>query len=471
MANSDQKVRLAIYERTSPLRGDGQRDFVHPADAPGRFLTARRIGFAFLIAIWAALPWVQIGGRPAVFLHVESRRFFLFGGSFDASSFWLVFFLLTGVLFTLVITTTMLGRVWCGWACPQTVFLEGVFRRIERLFEGNRNARMARDRAPMSFDKFWRRTSKHLAYIIAALLISHMFVAYFVSLPSLFQMMTRSPAEHPYAFAWCTAVGVILYGNFAWFREQLCLIVCPYGRMQSVLLDDDSLVVGYDEKRGEPRKKGKPTPGEARGDCIDCNRCVVVCPTGIDIRNGLQVDCIACTQCIDACDEVMDKVKKPRGLIRYDSLRGLRGEGRRFLRPRFFFYLAIGAVLTVVGIMAFRTHTDVEARLLRVRGMPYVVADGQVRNTYELHLVNDSDEARTFAVNAYLTHVEGEVLIGDGGGTQSIAIDPWTDHRMLVIVRVPRAQFTPGELHVDVQAGDAHVAREAPVLGPSAITR
>ena len=471
MANSDQKVRLAIYERTSPLRGDGQRDFVHPADAPGRFLTARRIGFAFLIAVWAALPWVQIGGRPAVFLHVESRRFFLFGGSFDASSFWLVFFLLTGVLLALVLTTTMLGRVWCGWACPQTVFLEGVFRRIERLFEGNRNARMARDRAPMSFDKLWRRTSKHLAYIAMALLISHMFVAYFVSLPSLFQMMTRSPAEHPYAFAWCIAVGVILYGNFAWFREQLCLIVCPYGRMQSVLLDDDSLVVGYDERRGEPRKKGKPIEGEARGDCIDCNRCVVVCPTGIDIRNGLQVDCIACTQCIDACDEVMDKVKKPRGLIRYDSLRGLRGEGRKFMRPRFFFYLAIGVVLTGIGIMAFRTHTDVEARLLRVRGMPYVVADGQVRNTYELHLVNDSDEARTFAVNAYLTRVEGEVLIGDGGGEASIAIDPWTDHRMLVIVRVPRARFTLGEVHVEVQAGDAHVQREAPVLGPSAPSR
>ena len=471
MANSDQKVRLAIYERTSPLRGDGQRDFVHPADAPGRFLTARRIGFAFLIAIWAALPWIQIGGRPAVFLHVASHRFFLFGGSFDASSFWLVFFLLTGVLFALVLTTTMLGRVWCGWACPQTVFLEGVFRRIERLFEGNRNARIARDRAPMSFDKLWRRTSKHLAYIIAALLISHMFVAYFVSLPSLFEMMTRAPSEHPYAFAWCTAVAVILYGNFAWFREQLCLIVCPYGRMQSVLLDDDSLVVGYDEKRGEPRKKGKPIEGEARGDCIDCNRCVVVCPTGIDIRNGLQVDCIACTQCIDACDEVMDKVKKPRGLIRYDSLRGLRGEGRKFMRPRFFFYLAIGVVLLGVGVMAFRTHTDVEARLLRVRGMPYIVADGQVRNTYELHLVNDSDEPRTFAVNAYLTHVEGEVLIGDGGGEASIAIEPWTDHRMLVVVRVPRAQFTSGEVHVDVQVGDAHVAREAPVLGPSAIAR
>ena len=141
------------------------------------------------------------------------------------------------------------------------------------------------------------------------------------------------------------------------------------------------------------------------------------------------------------------------------------------MRPRFFFYLAIGVVLTGIGIMAFRTHTDVEARLLRVRGMPYVVADGQVRNTYELHLVNDSDEARTFAVNAYLTRVEGEVLIGDGGGEASIAIDPWTDHRMLVIVRVPRARFTSGEVHVDITAGDAHVRREAPVLGPSAPSR
>jgi cytochrome c oxidase accessory protein FixG len=463
------KVRLAIYDRASSIRKDGRRPFIHTADVSGRFTTLRRVVFYVLIAIWAVLPWVNIQGRPAVFLDVPARRFFLFGGSFDATSFWLVWFLLTGVLFSLLVTTTTLGRVWCGYACPQTVFLEGVFRRLERLFEGNRNERIARDKAPMSLDKFLRRTAKHATFILAALLISHMFVAYFVSMPSLLQMMTRSPAEHPYAFAWCFVVGGILYGNFAWFREQLCLIVCPYGRLQSVMLDDDSLVIGYDEKRGEPRGKGKPKAGEERGDCVDCNRCVVVCPTGIDIRNGLQVDCVACAQCIDACDEVMDKLKKPRGLIRYDSLRGLRGERRRFWRPRLFFYGVVGVALASAATFFLMTRSDVQARILRLRGMPYVVEGELLRNSYEVHLVNDSDHPRTFLVETSLVGVEGEVVAGQGDDTrEEVEIPPWTDRRVTVVVRTPREGFRPGgAVHATVRVGEEVRELEAPVLGPA----
>ncbi len=463
------KVRLAVYDRASSLQKDGHREFVHTADVSGRFMTLKRAVFYGLIAIWAILPWVQIGGRPAVFLDVPARRFFLFGGSFDATSFWLVWFLLTGVLFSLLLTTTTLGRVWCGYACPQTVFLEGVFRRIERLFEGNRNERIARDHAPLTMDKFLRRTGKHASYIVAALLISHMFVAYFVSLPSLFEMMTRSPAEHPYAFAWCFVVGAVLYGNFAWFREQLCLIVCPYGRLQSVLLDDDSLVIGYDEKRGEPRGKGKPKDGEARGDCVDCNRCVVVCPTGIDIRHGLQVDCVACAQCVDACDDVMDRLKKPRGLIRYDSLRGLRGEARRFWRPRLFFYGIVGVVLVSVGGYFLTTRTDVQARILRIRGMPYVVEGESVRNAYEVHLVNDGDQARTFEISTRLVEVEGEVVAGQGGdAVEVLELPAWTDRRVTVVVRARREGFhAGGHVLATVRVGDDVRELEAAVLGPA----
>ena len=467
------KVRLAIYDRASSLRKDGNRPFIHPADVSGRFTTLRRVVFYVLIAVWAALPWIRIQGRPAVFLDVEARRFFLFGGSFDATSFWLVWFLLTGVLFSLLLTTTTLGRVWCGYACPQTVFLEGVFRRIERVFEGNRNERIARDQAPMSWSKALRRTGKHATYIVSALFVSHVFVAYFVSIPSLMQMMTRSPAEHPYAFVWCFAVGAILYGNFAWFREQLCLIVCPYGRLQSVLLDDDSAVIGYDEKRGEPRGKGKPKPGEAHGDCVDCNRCVVVCPTGIDIRNGLQVDCVACAQCIDACDDVMDRLHKPRGLVRYDSLRGLRGEAKRFWRPRVFFYGIAGVVLVGTGGFFLTTRNDVEARILRLRGMPYVVEETSVRNAFEVHLVNDGDRARTFQVEARLEGVAGAVTAGDGDdASETFEIPPWTDRRLTVVVRAPRDSFrTGGVVHVDVAVGRETRELQAPVLGPARTSR
>ncbi|MCS6856667.1 MAG: cytochrome c oxidase accessory protein CcoG [Sandaracinaceae bacterium] len=465
----DLKLRLAVYDRPSSLRKDGRRVFVHPADVSGRFTRLRHILFYILIAIWAVLPWIHVGGRPAVFLDVPRRRFFFFGYSFDATSFWLVWFVLTGVLFGLVFMTAILGRAWCGYACPQTVFLEGVYRKIERWVEGNRNERIALDQAPMSWDKLWRRLVKHFLYILVSLFISHMFVAYFVSMPSLLEMMTRPPWEHPYAFAWCFGVGAILYGNFAWFREQLCLVICPYGRLQSILLDDDSLVVGYDEKRGEPRKKGKPKEGEVRGDCIDCGRCVAVCPTGIDIRNGLQVDCIACAQCIDACDEVMKKIGKQPGLVRYDSLRGLRGEVRRFFRPRIAFYVLIGILLYGSGFALCLSQPRVEARIVRLRGLPFFVEGNTVRNAFEVHLINDSDWKRTFRIHAAVNGGEGSVRIGDEEtAVKLVELDGWKDGRVTVVVRTPLEKERAGkELKVKVEADGDQKILSAPLLGPN----
>ncbi|MCA9606186.1 MAG: cytochrome c oxidase accessory protein CcoG, partial [Myxococcales bacterium] len=300
MAKND-KVQLPVIEASS-LRKDGNRNFVHPADVKGRFVYARYVVFAILIGIWAALPWIPINGHPALFLDVQHRQFFLFGNTFNAQDAWLLFFIFSGVGLSIILVTAVVGRVWCGWACPQTVFLEGMFRRIERLVEGPRNVRIRRNDGPWSFDKIWRKVVKHALFVLSALFVSHVLLSFFVSMPSLLEMVQRSPAEHPTAFAWMLAVSFVLYGNFAWFREQFCMIICPYGRLQSVLTDRDSLVVGYDEGRGEPRGKAKDPN---TGDCVDCKRCVHVCPTGIDIRNGLQLDCIGCTACIDACDEVM----------------------------------------------------------------------------------------------------------------------------------------------------------------------
>ncbi len=300
------------------LGRDGKHKRPYPADVSGRFVTRRRIVYGALISLWVALPWIPIHGHPAVFLDVDRRQFFLFGLTFNSQDVWLLFFLLSGVGFGLLFATAVLGRVWCGWACPQTVFLEALFRPIERLFQGPRNVALRRAASGVTFDRAWRTAATHAAYVLAAALVAHVFLAYFVSLPKVFAMVRTRPGAHPEAFAWMVITTAVMYANFAFFREQLCVVVCPYGRLQSVLLDDDSLVVGYDEQRGEPRGKAKT----AKGGCVDCNRCVVVCPTGIDIRDGLQLDCIACTACIDACDEVMDKLSRPRGLVRYDSLRG-----------------------------------------------------------------------------------------------------------------------------------------------------
>ncbi len=459
---SSQKIHLPVVESPSSLRGDGKRNFVHPADVTGRFVRARYVVFAVLIFVWAALPWIQIGGHPAVYLDVEDRHFYLFGGTFNAQDFWLVFFLLTGIALALILVTTLLGRVWCGWACPQTVFLEGVFRRIERLVEGPRNARLKRNAGPVTFDKVWRKALKHALFIAAALGVAHIFLSFFVSMPSLLTMVQRSPAEHPTAFLWMASVSLILYGNFAWFREQLCLIVCPYGRLQSVLTDRESLVVGYDARRGEPR--GKATDPNA-GDCVDCKRCVVVCPTGIDIRNGLQLDCIGCTACIDACDDVMDKLERPRGLIRYDSQSGLEGEKRKILRPKLFAYVAVILAWAVGAFFAFRTHEPFEANVLRLRGAPYVVTDGTVRNLFSVHLVNKGPEEATFRIEGVDDHgLTIEI------GRSEVELGSLEDRSVSVYVDTPVEGFRAGRVaHVRVTQvggdGDAKIL-DAPILGP-----
>jgi cytochrome c oxidase accessory protein FixG len=435
-----EKVHLPVLGEGS-LGRDGRRRRAYPADVTGRFVRARRVAYALLIAFWVALPWTPIGGPPAVFLDVEKRQFFLFGLVFNAQDVWLLFFLLTGVAFALLYATALLGRVWCGWACPQTVFLEALFRPIERVINGPRATAMRRAQGAMTFDRAWRMAATYSAYLVASLLVAHILLAYFVSIPRVFAMVRSNPAAHPEAFGWMLAVTGAMFGNFAFFREQLCVVICPYGRLQSVLLDDDSLVVGYDDKRGEPRGKGLKKAGEApRGDCVECGRCTAVCPTSIDIRQGLQLDCIACTACIDACDEVMVKLDRPRGLIRYDSLRGLRavpGEKRRILRPRIIGYTVLLVIGATVATFAFRGRAPFEANLIRLRGAPYTREAGTIRNAFEVHVVNKRGDAVTFDIEAGLDPDLAFVI-----PIAHFDLEPLTDRRVPVFVTMEQGKFT-----------------------------
>jgi len=466
-----ERVRLPIVDERGKgsLRADGSRVRIVPADVTGRFARARKLVFALLIGVYVTLPFVKIGGQPAILLDIARRRFFLFGQTFNAQDTWLVFFLLTGVGFSLVVAAAIVGRVWCGWACPQTVFLDGVFRRIERWLEGPRNAHLRRDAGPTTFDKVWRKVTKHAIYLVIAVVLAHVLLAYFVSLPGVFTFVAGAPSKHVEAFTWTTAVTLVLYGNFAWFREQLCLIICPYGRLQAVLSDRDTITIGYDGKRGEPR--GKASDPHA-GACVDCHRCVVVCPTGIDIRHGQQLDCIGCTACIDACDEVMDQLKRPRGLVRFDSLQGLTGGVKRLLRPRLHLY----AVLLLAGMtaasIAIASHEPFEANVLRMPGLPFALSEepggtSTVRNTFEVHLVNKQGETRTFVL----------VPVVAAGASMSYALTvarvtlaSMAERRVPFVVTLPESAYRSGlEAALDVtMEGEGRVTQrvKVPFAGP-----
>jgi cytochrome c oxidase accessory protein FixG len=415
--------------------------------------------FAVLLVVYVLTPWIEVGGHPAVFLDLQHRAFYLFGQTFNAQDFWLTFFLLSGIGFVLILVTALWGRVWCGYACPQTVFLEGVYRRVERLIEGPREQRRKRDGAPASVGRVLRKMVKHIVFLLLSFVVAHVFLSYFVSLPALFAMMRDRPLEHPEAFVWAASITLVMYGNFAWFREQLCLVICPYGRLQSVLTDSDSMVIGYDALRGEPRGKAKD---KANGDCVDCGRCVVVCPTGIDIRNDLQMECIGCAACVDACDEVMTKLHRPRGLIRYDSQAGLSRLAKRFWRPRVFVYLGFGVLGLLVATLLTRTRVPFEANLLRLSSVPYLLEEGgaRVRNSLELHIVNKHGEARTF-------RVEG---VREAGAEYVIGI-PSAKIESLASLRVPVFVLAPNDakkraVHIRVDDGDTARELETPFVAP-----
>jgi cytochrome c oxidase accessory protein FixG len=428
---------------------------IQPADVRGRFHTARVIVFVFLIGAWAALPWIRVGAHPALFVDVEAGELYLFGATFNAQDTWLLFFLLSGIGFGLVYATAVAGRVWCGWACPQTVFLEGVFRRLERWIEGAREERLRRNAGPMTLQKLGIKAGAHAAFACASLLIAHIVLSYFVSLPKTFAMVRQSPSAHPEAFAWVIAVSALLYLNFAWFREQLCVVLCPYGRLQSALFDEHSLVIGYDARRGEPRgKKG----AIGAGDCVDCKRCVTVCPTGIDIRNGIQMECVACTACVDACDDVMDKLGRARGLIRYDSLEGLAGRARRVVRPRLVLYTALLVVGAVVAIAATRRRMDFETTLLRLPGAPYAMDREIVRDALQVHIVNKRAERVEYRID--VEPVDGMTALVP---MPTVTVEPLADTRVPLFLTVGRERFH-AEFPVRVR-----VARTAAPLAVSTV--
>jgi cytochrome c oxidase accessory protein FixG len=293
-----------------------------------------------------------------------------------------------------VLTTALVGRAWCGWACPQTVYMEFLFRPLERLFEGPREAQLRIDRSGSD----GRRLAKNFTYLGLSFLLANVFLSYFVGTSTLAHWIVQAPGQHWGGFSVVLVTTGLVYFDFAYFREQMCTVICPYARLQSVLLDPKSLLIGYDAKRGEPRSKGKAKVA-GHGDCIDCQACVVSCPTGIDIRQGLQLECIACGQCADACDSIMDRIKKPQGLIRYSSQAGLQdGHVTRILRPRVAIYALALAGLVAALLLLGGNQPQAEVTILRGLGAPFTVSGDEVVNQLRLKVRNRSEAEGTFNV-------------------------------------------------------------------------
>lgn len=453
-------------DSVTTINQDGSHYTLHPADVKGKFTLSRRVFGIFLLAIYVLLPWIPINGFPAVFFDLAKHQFHFFGLTFLAEDLWIGFFLLTGLGFGLFYVTALLGRLWCGWACPYTVFLEHLYRRVERLIDGDASRRRQLDVAPWSFGKTTRRVIKHSIYIAISAALAHIFVSYFVSIPGLYQYMIQSPLNNAKAFGVMLFLTFALYGSFAWFREQFCIIMCPYGRIQSALTDDDTVIIGYDAKRGEPR--GKATDPNA-GDCIDCHRCVTVCPTGIDIREGLQMECIGCAACIDACDEIMVKVDRPKGLVRYDSMNGLEGKKRKFLRPRIFLYTGLMLIgVSVLAIFLSGLHTT-KMEITRMPGQPFYVTETDVRNQFEIQMVSKRN-IDTEIVSKAIDLPEGAVAIGLD---EPVHPGPLGKVKKTFFVSIPKDQYTGGfriKVNSAVTPGDYTLTYTVEFLGPSAYT-
>ncbi len=448
----------------STLEKDGSRRWLNPRLSGGDFLNKRRAVAYILILIFTLTPYLRLNGKPLVLLDVIHRQFTFFGYTFLPTDTILLALLIVAMIVGVFLMTALFGRVWCGWACPQTVYMEFVYRPIERLFEGTKG-KGGKPRGPVAG---WRKPAKFAVYLLVSMFLAHTFLAYFVGIESLVKWMTHSPFKHPVAFmVMASTTGLMLF-DFGFFREQTCIIACPYGRLQSVMLDRQSLIVTYDTDRGEPRGKKRKADNSAgdTGDCVDCHLCVDTCPTGIDIREGLQMECIGCAQCVDACAPVMAKLGREAGLIRYSTQAAMEGEKPKLIRPRVLFYPAIMLLVLTLFLVLLGTKKSADVLLLRNLGNPFsVMDDGHIANSMRIKITNRTDAPASYTIQPADDHISRIEL-----AENPLTIGPGESRTEGVLVVAPRSAFLTGSLNVNLQVSDGERFEQqiaCRLLGPS----
>ncbi|MBM2816023.1 MAG: cytochrome c oxidase accessory protein FixG [Ignavibacteria bacterium] len=426
----------SFRDSVSNIDKSGKRKRIYPMKPEGRFHRARVIVAIFLMIIFFTCPFIRIEGNPAFLFDFIERKFTFFGILFLPQDLYIVALILIALAIFIILFTAILGRLWCGWACPQTIFLEMVFRKIEYLIEGSANAQRKLNESGWSVDKFLKKATKHTLFLIISFIICNTFIAYIIGSEKLFQIISQPMSENFLGFSFMLGFFGLTYFIFANFREQFCIYLCPYGRLQAVLIDKNSIVISYDHIRGEPR--GKQGKGK---DCIDCGMCVNVCPTGIDIRNGVQLECINCTACIDACNKVMKQVGKPENLIKYSSQNQIE-EGLKFrITPRIIIYtIALLSLVTFITILV-TTRSDIEATITKEKGVVYsVMESGNIANMFKATFANKT--FKNITVKMKLENIKGEIKLI---GIDSLNLAPNDANQCIFLVIIPGKELQHGK--------------------------
>lgn len=438
---------VEFRDKLSIIGDKGKRRWIYPKKPKGSFYKARTIVSWLLFAILFGLPWIKLNDHPFVLFNIIERKFILFGQSFGPQDFYLiVIFAIASIIF-LILFTIIYGRIFCGWICPQTIFLEMLFRKIEYLIDGDSSRQKKLSNSEWDFTKLYKRTFKYLVFFIISFIIANTFLAYIIGTDELIKIVTDSPANHVAGLVAITFFSLAFFIIFTFIREQVCILACPYGRLQGVLLDQNSIVIAYDYIRGEPRGHLKRNQVKTTGDCIDCRQCVEVCPTGIDIRNGTQLECVNCTACIDACNSVMDKVGLEGNLIKYASANQLKEKTPFRFTPRIAGYSTVLILLITIFIFLMVDRKEMNVLILRTPGMFFQEQPGdKLSNIYDMKIYNKSFNPVSIEIKTNNPGVEIKLL----SDNFNIPAQEHKDFKLMLIRNKSDIKSSSENLNIDI---------------------